>query len=259
MKKTFAFVKRNAIEMLRDPIIYIFCVGFPVVLLALFTVVEHYTAERIAMFELANLIPGVIMFSFTFVMLTGALLVSKDRSSSFLVRLYSSPMKTVDFVVGYFIPLFAVGVAQMLVCVIVGAIIAAISGVTFIGFGALCLLMVSSLPALLMFIALGILFGTVFNEKSGPGICSVFISAAGVLGGAWMPIDTMGGFETFCKVLPFYPSVYLGRATVGAVNAAGFAYSIGAEQWWVFVSLGIYLMASIFIALFAFAKKSRVE
>lgn len=259
MKKTLAFVKRNAIEMLRDPIIYIFCVGFPVVLLTLFTLIGQFVAERVAMFELNNLIPGIIMFSFTFVMLTGALLVSKDRSTSFIIRLYSSPMRTVDFVAGYFIPLLVVGIVQMLVCVIVGEIIAAVCGTAFIGFGAVCLLILSSLPALIMFIALGILFGTVLNEKSAPGICSVFISAAGILGGAWMPLDTMGGFETFCKFLPFYPSVYLGRVTVGAVNTAGKVYKIGAGQWWVFVSLAVYLAASIFFALFAFAKKSRAE
>lgn len=259
MKKTFAFAKRNALEMLRDPIIYIFCVGFPIVMLVLFTVVEQYTGERIAMFELANLVPGIITFSFAFVMLTGCLLVSKDRSTSFLIRLYSSPMRAFDFVAGYFIPLFVVGVVQMLVCIVVGAIIAAICGIAFIGFGSVCLLMLSSLPALIMFVALGILLGTVFNEKSGPGVCSVVISAAGVLGGSWMPLDTMGGFESFCKCLPFYPSVYLGRAASGAVNTFGSPYEIGAGQWWVFVTLAVYFAASIFFALFAFAKKSRAK
>lgn len=259
MRRTFAFAKSNAIEMLRDPIIYIFCVGFPIVMLTLFTIVERYTGERVAMFELANLLPGIITFSYTFVMLTGCLLVSKDRSTSFLIRLYSSPMRAIDFVAGYFIPLFVVGVIQLLICIVTGAIIAAACGIAFIGFGSVCLLILSSLPALLMFVALGILFGTILNEKSGPGVCSVVISAAGILGGAWMPLDTMGGFETFCKFLPFYPSIYLGRVTTDAVNTFGSTYAIGAGEWWVFVSLAVYLAASIFFALFAFAKKSRAD
>lgn len=36
MKRCFAFVKRNSLEMLRDPLIYIFCLGFPVIMLLLF-------------------------------------------------------------------------------------------------------------------------------------------------------------------------------------------------------------------------------
>ena len=92
MKRYKAFLKRNFLEMLRDPIIYIFCLIFPLLMLSLFQVIEHYTGTKVATFMPKNLVPGVIVFSYSFVMLLIALLVSKDRKSALLKRLYTKPM-----------------------------------------------------------------------------------------------------------------------------------------------------------------------
>ena len=43
MRRTIAFVKRNSLEMLRDPLIYVFCLGFPVIMLILFQVINSFT------------------------------------------------------------------------------------------------------------------------------------------------------------------------------------------------------------------------
>ena len=69
------------------------------------------------------------------------------------------------------------------------------SNVVFVSFGSVFLLIVSHLPILIINIFLGILFGTVFNDKSAPAVCSILISLAGILGGCWMPIEAMGAFE----------------------------------------------------------------
>lgn len=220
MRRTAAFIKRNTLEMLRDPLLYVFCLGFPVVMLLLFQVINKYTAGNTPMFEATSLIPGIMMFSFTFVMLLVSLSVSKDLSSAFLVRLFTSPMRTWEYVAGYAFPCFAVGVGQEVVCVFVGWIVSLIVGGSYFTFGAALLLMVEMLPMLLICIAFGVFFGSALNDKSAPAISSVFISAAGILGGAWMPLDSMGGFETFCRCLPFYPSVYIGRVITGGTHSA---------------------------------------
>ena len=67
MSKLLNFVKRNVKEILRDPIIYIFCLGFPLVMLILFTVIGKYSGGNTPMFDLKSLLPGIIMFSYTFV------------------------------------------------------------------------------------------------------------------------------------------------------------------------------------------------
>ena len=259
MKLGLTFAKRNFTEMLRDPVMYIFCIGFPVVLIVLFSVINCFTQGNTPVFEPLSLIPGIIIFSYTFVMLTGALLVSKDRTSAFLIRLYTSPMNTFGFVIGYILPLLTVGVAQFALCTIAGGIAALASGAAYFGFVQAILILLSSLPALLMCICLGIIFGCLFNDKAAPGLCSVIISIAGVLGGAWMPIDTMGGFETFCRVLPFYPSVYIGRIIAGAEHMTGVAYTFDGVAGIGLITVFVWLAVSAVAALLSFRKKSSLE
>ena len=259
MRRTFAFVKRNALEMLRDPVLYIFCLGFPVVMLALFQIINRYTAGATPMFGAKSLVPAITVFSFSFVMLTVSLLVSKDRQTALLVRLYTSPMRTAEYVAGYALPCFVIGVGQEIVCIFCGFIISLIVGGGYFSFGAAMLLMLAMLPALLICIFFGIFFGSVLNDKAAPAISSVFISASGILGGCWMPLDAMGGFETFCRCLPFYPSVYIGRAITGATHtptASGEAarYAFDSVAILGIIPVAVFLAAGAAFAVWAFYK-----
>ena len=220
MKKAWIFARRNALETVRDPVLYIFCIGFPVAMLAMFQLINHYTKGATPIFQLASLVPGVMMFSFTFVMLTMSLLVSRDKSTALLRRLYAAPMRPYHFVLGYALPATVIGIVQAFVCVGAGALLAAITGASYFSFGSALLLILTQLPMLLFCVFLGILLGALLNDKSAPGLTSVFITASGVLGGVWMPLESMGSFETFCRCLPFYPSVILGRI------ATGFSYTV---------------------------------
>ena len=257
MRTARAFIKRNILEILRDPLQYIFCLGFPVVMIVLFQVINKFTQGHTPVFDAPSLIPGIIMFSFTFVMLSVALLTSKDRTTAFLVRLYTSPMRTVDFVLGYTVPCLVIGVGQEVVCIAFGWIISRIVGGTYFSFGAALLLMIEMLPMLLICISLGVLIGSALNDKAAPGITSVIISAAGILGGAWMPLDTMGGFETFCRVLPFYPSVYIGRVITGAMHTPTGAeppavYAFDGVAALGFIPIAVFLAAGVVLAVVAF-------
>lgn len=261
MRRTAAFIKRNLLEMLRDPLIYVFCLGFPVVMLVLFQVINRFTAGNTPMFDATSLVPGIMVFSFTFITLLVGLLVSKDRSSAFLIRLYTSPMTTADFVLGYVVPCLALGAGQEVVCLFCGWIISLIVGSAYFSFGACVLLAVAMLPCMVMCVFAGVFFGSVLNDKAAPGISSVIISAAGVLGGAWMPLDSMGGFETFCRFLPFYPSVYIGRVVTGATHSFPDAlsgvpavYSFDGVAALGLVAIGVYLALSIVGALLAFRR-----
>ena len=40
MNRTINFSKRNLKEIIRDPLIYIFCLGFPIVMLILFQIIK---------------------------------------------------------------------------------------------------------------------------------------------------------------------------------------------------------------------------
>ena len=254
MHKMINFFKRNLKEIFRDPIIYVFCLGFPIVMLLLFYVINRFSGGHTPTFELTSLLPGIIVFSYSFVMLTLSLSVSKDRQTFFLKRLYSSPMKCYDFILGYALVGLLIGILQTIVCMITGFIISLITSSAFVSIGELALLALSQLPLLITNVFLGVLFGTIFNDKTAPGICSILISVSGILGGCWMPVETMGSFETICRFLPFYPSVYIGRIITNATNALSGAYTFNQVAWLGLIPIGAFLLASILATVFAFRK-----
>ena len=255
MNKVINFYKKNLKEILRDPIIYIFCLGFPIAMFVLFYIINKFSNGNTPTFEVLSLLPGIIVFSYSFVTLTLAIIVSKDKQTFFLKRLYSSPMKSYHFILGYFFVGLFIGLSQTIVCVIFGFIISLLSNVGYVPIENIFLLIITQLPILITNVFLGILLGTLFNDKSAPSICSVFISLSGILGGCWMPIETMGGFETFCRFLPFYPSVYIGRIVTNSTNALGNAYSFNNVAGFGLIPISLFMISSICLAIIIFKKK----
>ena len=225
-------------EILRSPLSYIFCVGFPVLLLLLFQMIAGVTGQTY-WFEMYRLAPGICVFSFLFVILFMALLVSRDRSTAFLTRLYTTRMTVSDYLLGYAIPGTVIGLAQVVLCYLTALILlltsgsrltaAGITGVygyaldefgrvltkeMTVTYGNVLLSFLAYLPMILFCVAAGIFIGSALNENAAPGVSSAILSVGGLMSGAWMPLETMGGFETVCRFLPFYPAVDLGRQTI---------------------------------------------
>ena len=210
MKRVFAFSLRNLKELLRDPLSYIFCLGFPLVMLCIMTIVNSSIPKEahMTLFNIENLSCGIAVFGLSFVMLFTCLNISKDRSAAFLVRLYASPMRSADFIAGYMLPGIMISVLQMLITFIASMITAAIIGSSAVSVGGSLLAILTLIPCAVFFIAAGLLFGSLFNEKAAPGLCSIIISLAALLGGVWFDCESAGGvmFDV-CRVLPFYHCV----------------------------------------------------
>lgn len=209
MKRTMSFASRNIKEILRDPLAYIFCLGFPLVMLVVMTLVNESIPPEanMTLFNINQLTGGMAVFGLTFVMLFTCLNISKDRSGSFLVRLYATPMKGADFILGYTLPMLALAFAQIIITFAAGFVISLITGQS-LNVGGMLLAAAALIPSAVMFICFGLLFGTLFSEKAAPGLCSVLISLASFLGGIWFDADGTGGILlTICRALPFYHSV----------------------------------------------------
>ena len=254
MNKILNFTKRNFKEILRDPIICIFCLAFPIIMLVLFQIINNYTGGNTPMFEMKSLLPAIIMFSYSFVMLALAQIVSKDRQTFFLKRLYSTPMRPYQFIFGYFFVGIIIGIMQTLTCIIFGLIISLISKTAFISFWGILLVALSQIPMLLICVFLGILFGTLFSDKSAPGVCSLFINVSGILGGCWMPIEAMGKFELICRLLPFYPSVYIGRVATASLNSFGEVYQFDSVAKLGTIPIMIFLLVSAVLSIVFFKR-----
>ena len=217
MNKTLVFAKRNLIELSRDVLGYIFCIAFPIVMLIIMSVVQESIPPQanMTLFRIDNLAGGILMFGQTFVMLFTAILVSTDKNTSFLMRLYSSPMKSSQFTNGYILPMLLIGIIQAIVTVISSFLIAGITNCSISPIG-MILSIIAAIPSSLLFISLGLIFGTLFNEKSAPGVCSVLVSLATFLGGVFFDAESTGGvIYKVCKCLPF---IYCTKTTRSCIK-----------------------------------------
>ena len=216
MNKTLLFAKRNLKELSRDVLSYIFCIAFPVVMLVIMSVLNSSIPKEAGMstFRIDNLSGGIIVFGQTFVMLFTAILVATDKCTSFLTRLYASPMKSGHFTHGYIIPMVMISIVQSLVTIISSIVVSLISGVALEPLG-LVLVVFTSLPSALMFISIGMIFGTLFNEKAAPGFCSIIISLGTFLGGVFFDAEGVGGvMHTMCECMPFLYCTRTARSSI---------------------------------------------
>lgn len=215
--RSLVFAGRVGKEIRRDPLSYIFCLGFPIVMLIVMSVLDSSIPPQANMtvFRIWNLAPGIAYFGLTFVMLFTAIQVSKDRTTAFLLRLYASPMKPVDYVLGYTVPVCVLGIVQMVICFAAACAAGLCKGYRFDIRGILLSILLL-IPSLILFVGAGILFGSAVNEKAAPGLCSVIISAVGMVGGIWMDLDGIGGImKRIAEAMPFYHGVRLSRAPFG--------------------------------------------
>lgn len=215
INRTLAFSGRNLKEIVRDPLSYVFCLGFPLVMLVVMTLVnDSIPAEaNMTIFRIDKLAGGIAVFGLTFVMLFVCLSVSKDRSGAFLMRLYATPMRSGNFIAGYLLPSLLLAVIQIVIAFAASFAISLVKNVE-LNIAGLLLSVVTLLPTVVLFISLGLLFGTLFSEKAAPGLCSVVISFASFLGGIWFDVDnTSGVLSKICGVLPFVHSVKTARLT----------------------------------------------
>lgn len=242
--RAMIFSHRNFKEILRDPLSFAFGLGFPVVLIILISIMQRSIKgmSNTAIFDINNFAPAMAVFGLSFIALFLSMLISGDRTGSYLMRLFATPMTAADYVVGYSLPMLPVSIAQSAICFIV----AAFFGLELSPRLLLCLL--ALIPGALLFIAIGMLMGTLLTGAQVGGIGSIVINVAAWMSGTWFPLDIMSGaFPKICKILPFYH----------AVAAAQNAYHGGAD---VFTHLAVVLAYTLVIyiaAVLAFRHKMK--
>lgn len=228
------FAKRNTKEMLRDPINMAFGIGFPVILLLLLTAIQSNVP--VSLFDLDKLTPGIAVFGLSFISLFSATLISKDRSSSLLSRLFTTPMTAADYILGYTLPLLPMALAQSLICYLCAFIL----GLQPTKHVIIALLMI--IPVSLIFIAIGLLCGSLLNDKQVGGLCGALLTnLTAWLSGTWFDLSLVGGaFKKVAYALPFVHSVDMGKAIL-----AGSYSGIFPHLWWVLAYGVVLLIVSI--------------
>ncbi|MBO5725592.1 MAG: ABC transporter permease [Clostridia bacterium] len=206
--RTFTFAKRITKEILRDPLTLIFGLGFPLILLLLLSVIQANIP--VDLFSIETLAPGITVFGLSFISLFSATIISKDRQSSFLQRLYTTPLTATDFILGYTLPFIPLSIIQCIVCY-VAAILLGLNITVNILYAVLLII-----PVSILYVALGLLCGSVLNDKQVGGICGALITNLSAwVSGIWFDLSLMGGaLKKIAYALPFVHAVELERAVI---------------------------------------------
>ena len=206
--RMLTFAKRCAKEILRDPLNLMFGLGFPIVLLLLLSAIQANVP--VELFAIDHLAPGISVFGLAFTTLFSATLIARDRESAFLQRLYTTPLTSGDFILGYMLPILPIAMAQSAVSYLAAVLL----GLQMTGNILLAVLMIC--PIAIFYIALGLLCGSIFNVKQVGGICGALLTNLSAwLSGVWFDLELVGGaFGKIADLLPFVHAVELERAVI---------------------------------------------
>ena len=202
------FAKRCMKEILRDPLNLLFGLGFPLVLLLLLSCLQANIP--VSLFEINSLTPGITVFGLSFMTLFSATLISRDRETAFLQRLYTTPLRSVDFILGYVLPMIPVALGQALICYLV-AIPLGLTVSIHIFYA-----IIGLIPVAVFNISLGLLCGSLLGVKQVGGSCGALLTNLSAwLSGVWFALELLGGvFGKIADVLPCVHMVELERALI---------------------------------------------
>lgn len=197
--KSIAFSGRNFKELARNPASALCGIGLPVLLIVALSSMKKIIPGMSDTFAIERITPGMAVFSLSFLSMLLGILMTNDKKHSFLMRLFSTPMVSMDFIIGYSIPVIPLAAVQTILCF--GA------GFAFglpLNVGVLVAIAVL-FPISALYISFGLFIGSVLNsENQVSGFITLFINATVFLGGVVISLDRIGGvFQKICYALPF--------------------------------------------------------
>ena len=236
--RLLTFANRNTKEILRDPLTLFFGLGFPLVLILLLSAIQANIPVKL--FEIQHLTPGITVFGLAFMTLFSATIIAKDRGSSLLQRLYTTPLTPLDFILGYTLPMIPLSVAQCVICYI-AAIVLGLDITINILYAVIFII-----PVSILYIALGLLCGSMLTDKQVGGICGALLTNLSAwLSGVWFDLDLVGGtFKNISYALPFVHAVDMERAIL-----AGDFFGIFPHLWWVLGYAAVLLVLAVLMFL----------
>ncbi len=236
--RMFTFATRNSKEILRDPLNLFFGLGFPLVLILLLSAIQANIP--VELFEIEHLTPGITVFGLSFMTLFSATIIAKDRGTSLLQRLYTTPLRPIDFILGYTLPILPIAVAQSIICYIAAIILGLDITVNIL------YAVVFIVPVSVLYIALGLLCGSVLTDKQVGGVCGALLTNLSAwLSGIWFDLDLVGGaFKKISYLLPFVHAVDMERAVL-----KGDLSGIFPHIWWVLGYATVLFMVAVLLFL----------
>jgi len=177
--------------------------------------------------------PGIVVFGLMILISTAAEIIAGDREKGFLARMFTTPLRPSDFILGYSLPFIPVLIISTLIYLGVGMAL----GLTVVGnLGHAFLIF---FLAGLCGIGTGMIVGSLVKSESQAGVSWLFIVPMAMISGAWFTVDRMpSALRSVAEALPFIHAIDASRAVL---NGSSFSAII----------LDIYWLIGWAVALFA--------
>ena len=109
------------------------------------------------------------------------------------------PLRSVDFILGYMLPILPIAMGQTLVCYLFACFLGLTVSIHVV------YAVLGIIPMAIFNIALGLLCGSVLGVKQVGGICGALLTNLSAwLSGVWFDLELVGGFlQRLANVLPF--------------------------------------------------------
>lgn len=241
--RSLRLADRNMKEIYRDPVSMLLGLFMPLILLFLFS--SMFRLVEVDTFSPVNLVPGVIIFSFSLIIMFSATLLAKDRRSAFLIRLFTTPLTAWDYILAYLLPFIPFALMQTAVCLIIGAVLGAV-------YQQIMLALLVFLMMAVLCVSIGMIMGSLLTENQVSAFGSLSVIVISLFSGAWMDLGMVGGlFEKIGYALPFAHAVDLARALLG-----GDGFSQAERSFFIVLiyTVSLFLLA---VAAFLYAKRQK--
>ncbi len=177
--------------------------------------------------------PGIVVFGLMILISTAAEVIAGDRERGFLARMFTTPVRPSDFILGYSLPFIPVLIISTLIYLGVGMAL----GLTVVGnLGhAFLIFFLIGLCA----IGIGMIVGSLVKSESQAGVSWIFIVPIAMISGTMFTVEYMpSALRSVAGALPFIHAVDASRAII---NGSSFSA----------ITLDIYWLVGWAVALFA--------
>lgn len=167
--------------------------------------------------------PGIAVYGLMILISTAAGIIAGDREKGFLSRMFTTPARPSDFILGYSLPFIPVLIVSTLVYLGVGMAL----GLTIVGNLGYAFLIFFLIG--LCSIGIGMIVGSLIKSESQAGISWLFIVPMAMISGAWFTVDRMpAALKSIAGALPFIHAMDASRAII---NGSSFSAIILDIYW----------------------------
>jgi ABC-2 type transport system permease protein len=165
--------------------------------------------------------PGIAVYGLMILISTAAGIIAGDREKGFLARMFTTPVKPSDFILGYSLPFIPVLIISTLIYLGVGMALG-LTVVGNLGHAFLIFFLVG-----LCGIGIGMIVGSLVKSESQAGVSWLFIVPAAMISGAWFTVDRMPSvLRSVAEVLPFIHAIDASRAVLNGSSFSAIVLDI---------------------------------